>query len=99
MYIVSQHNNQPLLDGPLHLDVTFYMPIPKMRVKKIKKGQPHLSRPDLDNLIKFVADICLNIIYKDDAIISSIHAKKIYENNARTEFKFTKLGEENDKKV
>ena len=91
MYVVQQHNNEPLLDGPLHLEVTFYMPIPKFKAKKIQSGQYHHIIPDLDNLTKWICDICNEVVYKDDAIISSINAKKIYDKNARTEFFFTQL--------
>lgn len=91
MDLVRQHNNDPYLDGPLQLDVTFYMPIPKTRLKTIKIGQPHISKSDLDNLIKWCCDLCTNIVYHDDAIISVINAKKIYDTNPRTEFYFTQL--------
>ena len=92
MHVVQQHDNEPFLIGPLHLEVTFYMPIPKFRLKKIKNGQSHISVPDLDNLIKWICDVCLNVIYKDDSIVTSINAKKIYDVNARTEFQFTQIG-------
>ena len=99
----SQHNNDPLFEGPLHMDVTFFMPIPSKTTKKsldglILKHDP--TRPDLDNLIKMVADIGNGILYKDDALIASISAKKVYDINPRTEFSIQSInpGEKNGKK-
>ena len=99
----SQHNNDPLFEGPLHMDVIFFMPIPSKTTKKsldslILKHDP--TRPDLDNLIKMVADIGNGILYKDDALIASISAKKVYDINPRTEFSIQSInpGEKNGKK-
>lgn len=91
MYINQQHDNQPLLVGPLQLDITFYMQIPKTRQKLIKDNQHHISKPDIDNLIKWICDLCTGVVYHDDAIISVINSKKIYHSQPRTEFYFTQL--------
>jgi Holliday junction resolvase RusA-like endonuclease len=100
----SQHDDEPLFEGPLHMDVTFFMPIPSKTSKKAKQDiilQPDATRPDLDNLIKFVADISNGVLYKDDALIASISAKKVYDINPRTEFSIQsiKSGEKHAKKV
>ncbi len=45
-----------------NLDITFVLPMPKSWSKKKKEmmdGQPHKSRPDLDNLIKAFKDALL----------------------------------------
>lgn len=83
-----QHNNAPWYDSPLHMDITFFMPIPKTSNKRrqLIDGSPHRYRPDLDNTIKFILDVATGILFKDDAIISSINAKKIYDLEPRTEF-------------
>lgn len=100
----SQHDDDPLFEGPLHMDVTFYMPIPASMSKKTQdrlNRSHNTSRPDLDNLIKLVADISNGILYKDDALIASISAKKVYDINPRTEFSIQsiKSGEKDGKKV
>jgi len=91
--VVSQHDDEPLLTGPLHLDVTFYMKYPSSIAKSRQltyQGKPHQTIPDLSNLIKFIEDICSNdVVYHDDCIISSITSKKVYDANPRTEFYFT----------
>jgi Holliday junction resolvase RusA-like endonuclease len=84
-----QHGKDPMFDGPVHLEITFYMNIPTSVPKKKKSainGTPHVSNKDLDNLIKFVGDICNGICWADDRIVASINAKKIYDNKPRTEF-------------
>jgi len=34
------------------LVLRFYVPIPESRKKKLKEGDPHSQKPDLDNCIK-----------------------------------------------
>lgn len=100
--IESQHDNAPLYEGPLHLDVTFFMPIKTSNAKKQKSmiNTYHMFKPDVDNLVKLVADISTGILYKDDALIASISARKVYALEPRTEFTIKgcdKHGENNDK--
>ncbi len=90
--ITSQHNDAPLLEGDLHLDVTFFMEAPKSISAKRRKdlfGKYYVFKPDLDNLIKFLGDVCNGILYYDDCIIAKITAKKIYDETPRTEFTLT----------
>lgn len=87
--IKMQHNGKPMFEQPLHLEVEFSFPFPKRFTKKQKdfwKGKPYESRPDIDNLVKYVADICIGILYNDDKIITSISAKKILNDHAYTKF-------------
>lgn len=87
IYLQSQHASKQLFEGPLHLDVTFFFVHPKHYSKKRKEETKyHSSTPDLSNLVKFVEDIAIGILYHDDAIISSISAKKVYDIEPRTEF-------------
>lgn len=85
----SQHDNQPLFSNcPLHMHVIFFMEIPhsKRTKKNPLSGKPHIFTPDLSNLIKYVEDIATQIIYKDDCLIYSISALKVYDEHPRTEF-------------
>lgn len=36
----EQHENKPLFEGPLHVDITFYMPITKSNANQKNKVQP-----------------------------------------------------------
>jgi len=94
LQLKSQNFNQELFNCPLALDVTFFLPIPH-RLPKRKKDlchhSPHATIPDLSNLIKFIEDVATGILYKDDALIATITAKKVYSSVPRTELSLTKL--------
>lgn len=89
LYLRFQQKDKSLLEGPLHLSITFYMPIPKKFTRKMW----HINRPDLDNMVKFYVDVAIGILYEDDKQIAKITACKVYDINARTEFSLTKLEE------
>lgn len=83
----EQHGNEPLLKGPLLLDVTFVMEIPRSWSQKKKDeqvGKYHSFKPDASNLLKFIEDIATGIIYHDDALIAHVIAKKVYGDQPRT---------------
>lgn len=92
----NQHMDEPFFEGPLFMDVIFYMPIPKnCSVKKINeiKSQYHFIRPDTSNLLKFVEDVATEICYKDDCIIAKQSIEKVYDDGKgpRTEFILSEL--------
>ena len=87
----NQHDDECLFCGPVRMDITFYFKIPKRVTKKRRvemeaERTPHIFKPDLDNLIKFLLDVGNNVIYHDDCIIAEIHSRKLYSTNPRTEF-------------
>ena len=92
----NQHGEKPLYIGPLQLDVTFYLKMPKLSARKIaeRNNMYHFYKPDLSNLIKLVEDIANEIIYKDDAQISYITSRKVYHENPRTEFSIIPLAKD-----
>jgi len=60
------------------LEGTFILPMPKTWSKKkrnLMDGKPHLNKPDLDNIIKFVQD---SLKPKGDQNIHTIVANKIW---------------------
>ena len=71
------------------LKLIFYLPIPKKSRPKqgvsVLHGRYHHYRPDLSNLIKFVEDAAIGILYTDDSLIASCRAEKRYDENPRTE--------------
>lgn len=84
----AQHNHTWQFEGPLHMELIFYMPIAKS-LSKIRRTQTnhkvHSKKPDLSNLIKFVEDVATDILFTDDSLIASIRAFKLYSNDPRTE--------------
>ena len=90
----QQHFGKPFFEGPLYVDIVFYMPIPKnisLNKKQKISGSYHLVRSDIDNLTKYIFDVAQSVLFKNDCSISKITAQKIYDENPRTEFTITVL--------
>lgn len=71
------------LEGPVCVETTFGMPTPKSWPKKRLKNifdkiTPHTSKPDVDNLAKWVLDLLNGIAFVDDAQVTRLSAKKVY---------------------
>jgi Holliday junction resolvase RusA-like endonuclease len=84
----AQHNHSWQFDGPLHMELVFYMPIAKSLSKTRRLAAEHTihsKKPDLSNMIKFVEDVATDILFSDDALIASCRAFKLYSNDPRTE--------------
>jgi Holliday junction resolvase RusA-like endonuclease len=83
-----------LFQEPIHLDVIFIFQVPQSATLKKRESmvnKPHQGRPDLDNLVKYVMDICTGALYTDDKLITSISAEKRYGEHPKTIFTVTKL--------
>lgn len=91
----QQHGDEPLLEGPLLLVATFYMPMPgkisSQRRDTLQDQYDHF-KPDLDNLVKYILDCANGILYRDDALIVSISAKKQYDVTPHTKFTLMEIG-------
>ena len=91
----SQLGDEPKVTGPVTLQVTFFLKIPKKSSKTNKLcNRLHIYRPDLSNLIKFLEDVCNKLLYDDDCIIARIDATKRYDHEPRTEFELLPIEEE-----
>ena len=87
--LARQHDGRPFYEGPVIMHITFFLPIPtanSLKRKEAMRNSPHIYKPDLSNLIKFIEDIGTGILYKDDCIIYEIISKKMYDTQPRTEF-------------
>jgi len=71
--IKKQHGKEPMFEGPLFMELRFYM-----LGENTKHSGWHYCKPDLSNLIKMYEDVCSGILYRDDAQISSTKATKEY---------------------
>ena len=89
--IQNQHEGSPLFTGPLHIDATFFMPIPLSSRNKNLSGTFHYFRPDIDNLEKFLLDVATGVLFHEDCLIASITCKKVYDEDPRTEFTVREL--------
>lgn len=92
--IKFQHNGLKMFEDSIHLDVEFGFEFPKRFTKKQKDfclHKPFANRCDLDNLVKYLADICIGILYNDDKIITSMSARKVYAEKNYTKFSIRSL--------
>jgi Holliday junction resolvase RusA-like endonuclease len=89
--------NSPLF-GPIQLDLTFYLPIPKstsiVKTKQmINQVIHHTSRPDVDNLAYIVTNALKDIFYHDDRQIIDLYLHKRYGEIPKTVVKITPIEE------
>ncbi len=92
------HGDDPLFQGPLFMEVTFYMKIAESKSyyhRKKLQNKWHVCRPDASNLLKWIEDIGTGIIYHDDCLIAKVLVEKCYDdgNGPRTEFTISNLRE------
>ena len=80
------------IEGTISLSLIFTMPRPKSHYKTgknknvLKDNAPfyHTIKPDVDNLIKMVADCMNGVFFEDDKQIAYVTALKIYGNSPST---------------
>ena len=86
----SKMDRKPLLEGELNMVVHAYFSIPKSKPQKWKtdalawKIRP-TKKPDIDNIIKGVADALNKVVYVDDTQIVVLTAMKFYSDRPRIE--------------
>lgn len=84
------------LQGPLNIDITFYLPIPK-GTSNVRKKQMinnilyHVKRPDVDNLSYLVVNAMKDVMYEDDSQIVDLNIHKRYGENPKTVVKILEL--------
>lgn len=94
----NKYKNKPL-EGPLRVDIIFYMYIPKntskvRRKKKIAGEILPTKKPDWDNMAKSITDALNGLAYKDDNQIVETHIYKYFSDNPRAEVRIIKLNKE-----
>lgn len=93
LHLLSVKHTWKKLNGPLEMEVIFEMRIPKCSKKKIREylDTPHVKRPDLSNLVKFIEDVMQGFLFDDDSQIVGINAVKMYSENPQTTVKIRSL--------
>lgn len=91
--IEGQKEEQPFyVKTPLIFSAMFYFRVPQSLKPSSREklyGRPFYSKPDSDNLIKLVWDICNELLFDDDSRIVLIeNVGKFYDKEPRTEFSF-----------
>lgn len=89
---MDKRPNKPI-DSPINMELKFYFQRPKnhygtgKKSNVLKETSPllHTSRPDVDNLQKFVMDSLNTVFYRDDSLICILSSAKLYDEVPRTE--------------
>jgi Holliday junction resolvase RusA-like endonuclease len=78
--LADGENRGIFFHGPVLLDVTFYLPRPKdlLTIKKAARAFPHVTKPDLDKLLRAAADSLKHVVWSDDSQITDITTRKRY---------------------
>jgi Holliday junction resolvase RusA-like endonuclease len=94
-FLVLCMGNKPdrPIDSPINMELKFYSGRPKnhygtgKNANVLKQNAPYfnISRPDIDNLQKFVMDSLNSIFYRDDSLICLLSSVKLYDDIPRTE--------------
>ena len=97
--IIQKNAPEEPFKQPLSVSIFFYFSRPKSHFKTgknshlLKDYAPswHTSKPDVDNLAKFVMDAMNKVYWKDDSYISTCRIVKQYSNTPRTEIEIIPL--------
>jgi len=87
------------MEGPLCVDIDFYLPRPKrlMRRKDPAGPIPHTARPDRDNLEKATTDALKGLAWRDDSQICDGRVRKWYaekDGSPRVEITISEVAQE-----
>lgn len=95
LYYRQQHGGMAPFSKPIEVVFTFYIKIPKERVRKRPPGSWHYTVPDLDNFAKFQLDTMKQAeVITDDRIVSRMVLEKRYEVDPRVDITITELEDE-----
>lgn len=83
-------------DAMLDMRIKAYYSIPKAASKKKKQQMLNgkirpIKKPDMDNVIKIIADSLNKIAYRDDTQIVDCQCRKFYSENPRVEVKILEI--------
>lgn len=93
---MASQSAEMALESPISFEMTVSKAIPNSWPKKRKEtllNKSCISRPDLDNYLKWYADVLNEIAYDDDKCISESYAKKIWSDTSKVEILITPLHE------
>jgi len=94
-FAIAYPGHQPIT-GPLGLKIDAHFTIPASWSQKKQKAAQNYQimptkRPDVDNVIKCVADGLNGIAWRDDSQIVSVLANKFYSTRPRVEIEITEV--------
>ena len=62
-----------MLDGPVRVHLNFYLPKPKK-----PKHAAHITKPDLDKIVRATLDPLTGVLFKDDSQVTALWTTKEY---------------------
>lgn len=73
-----------LMEGAVKVELQFDLPRPKSHGKPGRKSwaSEHVTRPDLDKLVRTVLDALTGIVWRDDSQVVEVVARKGYEDDS-----------------
>lgn len=71
--------------GPLRVYLRFYYQYPKSMSIKKRPIAKKTTRPDIDNLAKYIMDMANGLLWDDDAQIIDLNCSKEYSDESKTE--------------
>lgn len=83
-YIREKYSPQ-LEKRPLRVYMHFYYAYPKSMSMKKRPIAQKTTRPDVDNLAKYIMDMANGVLWEDDAQIIDLNCRKIYGDVSQTE--------------
>jgi Holliday junction resolvase RusA-like endonuclease len=97
--VVQREAPKEPLSVPLAVAIRFYFTRPKSHFRTGKNSHVmkdtaplwHTSKPDVDNMAKFLMDSLNKIYWKDDSYIADCWITKQYDDKPRTEIEITLL--------
>lgn len=93
-YMNKYNIKQTPTEKPLKAKITAFFEVPTSYSKKKKKeliGQPHTTRPDIDNIVKIILDSLNGLAYKDDNQIAKLEVEKVYGEEAKVVLEITEI--------
>lgn len=88
----GQHpESQGIYRGPLALSIAFYIEAPRRNRPEHVPITPHIRKPYLTDLIRYIEDCCTSLLFEGPYTIASIQASKHYDSVPRTEFSLIEM--------
>ncbi len=77
-YIQTKYPSYKTATKPIHVTFIYVYEYPKSMPKKKRHTHFKQSRPDLDNLDKYIMDMGNGLLWEDDSLIVCMSSYKIY---------------------
>lgn len=82
---IREHYQNICLSQALRVYIRFYYGFPKSMSEKKRLIAKKTTRPDLDNLVKYILDMGNGVLWEDDAQIIDLNCSKEYGDMPKTE--------------